>query len=92
MNKKIDLSNLRGLSYEEGRKILLDGGYVQNDSGRSCGNDCDYILDTYFTLFDENGVEIDIKSFVQKFNKNDDVLNDDGSGDFLLSEEWEDTI
>lgn len=86
--KKVELNKLEGLNYEEGKKLLLNNGYVQNNSGRSDGVDCDYILDTYFTLFDETNEETDVKSFVQKFNKNDEILNDDGSGDFLLSEEW----
>lgn len=87
--RKIELRNLKGLNYEEGSNLLLSSGYLQNDSACSDGADCDYILDTYFILFDDDGDEIDVKSFVQKFNKNEDALNDDKSGDILLSERWD---
>ena len=42
--KKVELNKLEGLNYEEGKKLLLNNGYVQNNSGRSDGVDCDYIL------------------------------------------------
>lgn len=90
--KKVELNALEKLSYEQGEKLLLKNGYIQNNCAKCEGADCDYILDTYFTLFGENDEEADIKSFVQKFNKNDDILNDDGSGDFLLNEEWQNVI
>lgn len=88
--KRIELSVLEKLDYESGEKLLLDSGYIQNESAECEGIDCDYILDAYFTLFDEDDEEVDTKSFVQKFNKNSNESNDDKSDDFLLSQSWQD--
>lgn len=66
------------------KKILLEAGYVQD-----VVKDCDYILDTYFTLYNEEDEEIDVKSFAQHMKIDNSPMNDDGSSDIVLSEEWQ---
>ena len=86
---KININELTEKTYDEGKEILLNAGYVQNDSAQDDNaTGCDYILDTYFTLYDEEGEEIDAKSFVQHLNKNNDESNDDGSADIVVKEGW----
>ncbi len=86
----VELRELENKNYEEGEKILLEAGYNQNDSGKDTEcNDCDYAVDIYFTLFDENDDEIDIKSFTTYCNYNNTETNDDGSEDFIVKKGWE---
>lgn len=86
--RTVKLKELENKNFEEGEKILLKAGYVQQDSARDDGVDCDYIFDTYFKLFDDDDEEVDVKSFVQHMNVNSDPLNDDGSEDFVVRELW----
>ncbi len=78
--KKIELEVLQGKTYEEGEKILKAVGYYNSDSAQD--NDCpsaDYVTDEYWTLEDEDGKEIDIKTFEQFYN-----------GDEIVREGWND--
>lgn len=78
--KKIELEVLREKAYEEGVKILKAAGYYNSDSAQD--NDCpstDYVTDEYWTLEDEGGKEIDIKTFEQFYN-----------GDEIVREGWND--
>lgn len=78
--KKIELEALQGKSYEEGVKILEAAGYYNSDSAQddNCPS-ADYVTDEYWTLEDEDGKEIDIKTFEQFYN-----------GDEVLRERWND--
>lgn len=87
--RKIELKKLERLSFEEGEKILLEAGYRATESSESESTIADYMLDSYFVLSDEDGEELDRKSFVQHFNRNTDPANDDGSSDFVIKENWE---
>lgn len=85
----INDSLIRDFDYEQGKKILENLGYIQDCSAEDSQNECcDYVLDTYFNLYDEDGDVIHTVSFVEYYNKNDDVTNDDGSMDYLVKSYW----
>lgn len=86
---KVELNTLKNLNFKEGGKVLLEAGYSQAETMKSDSTIADYLLDSYFTLSDEDGEELDRKSFVQHLNKNEDPDNDDGSSDFVVKEGWE---
>lgn len=88
---KVDVGTLKGLSYDEGREILENAGYRQEDIGTIDYGvpNYDYATDSYFVLEDEEkGERIHTISFEQFFNKNNEPSNDDGSGDFLMETRW----
>lgn len=85
--KKVDIEELKKLSFEEGEKLLKSLGY--------CNNDCtvddnppsvDYIEDCYYTLYDEEDEEIDTVSYVRFCNKNQE--DPEGLSDFVIKEGW----
>lgn len=85
--RKINVEELKGLNYEDGEKLLLANGYKQTQQAIDDEvNECDYIVDTYFTLYDEDEHTI---SFIQYMNKNEEPANDDGSSDFVVREYWD---
>ena len=85
----VPIFQLQNLSFNEGEKILLAAGYKATESEESDSTIADYIIDFYYTLFDEEGETLDIKSFVQHKNKNSNEYNDDGGMDFVVKEGWE---
>lgn len=87
--RKVELEELEGLSFEEGKKILLEAGYYEYPSDTEDeSNIADYSTDEYFRLDDNEDNEIDLKSFVRHWNRNNDPFNDDGSADFIIKEYW----
>lgn len=86
---KVELNTLKNLNFEEGETILLEAGYSATEGYQSDSTIADYLLDSYFVLSDEDGEELDRKSFVQHLNRNNDPANDDGSSDFVVKEGWE---
>lgn len=86
---KIEIKELEKKNFEDGEKFLLENGYVQSDSATDDQSSyCDYIIDTYYTLYSEDGEEVHVVSFVRCYNKNNDPANDDGSADFVVREYW----
>lgn len=85
------LSELNGLSFEQGEQLLLDCGYEQVESVESDSTIADYLLDIYYSNDNEDadGEEIDRKSFAKHCNRNDDPLNDEGTRDFIVKQGWE---
>lgn len=84
--RKINVEELKGLNYEDGEKLLLANGYKQTQQAIDDEvNECDYIIDTYFTF----GEDEHTISFIQCMNKNEDPANDDGSSDFVVREYWD---
>lgn len=85
----VELKELENKNCEEGEKILLEAGYEQNDAVKDSEcNNCDYVVDIYYTLFDESNDPVDIKSFVTYYNYNHSETNDDGSEDFIVKAFW----
>lgn len=87
--KKVELEELNGKGFEEGRRILLEAGYVDGDVTLSNdSNMSDYIEDTYFVLEDEDGEathEVSFERFINRLNISE---NDDRSGDVVVKEGW----
>jgi len=69
--KKINLEELKKMNFEYGEKTLMSLGYYCSGSGETESNISDYAVDTYYTLEDEDGNEIDIISFSQFLNGRD---------------------
>lgn len=91
--KKVKMNELQGMNFEEGEILLNAHGYVNAGSAIDENSvSCDYISDTYFALYDEDGEEVHTVSFCVHANKNSDPQNDDGSGDYILKQGWEEII
>lgn len=88
--QKANVEELKKLNYQDGVNLLTELGYVQNDTGITEEvPSCDYIIDTYFILFDEDDEELHKVSYSQYMNKNNEPSNDDGNSDFVVKEEWQ---
>ena len=71
---KVNMKDLENLSFEEGKKLLKNLGYVNNklqpqnieklENGIS-----DYVSDQYFSLYDEENIELDTVSFEIYYNR-----------------------
>lgn len=87
--KKVDIEELKKLSFEEGENLLKSLGYCNNDGCAVEDNPpfVDYIEDCYYTLYDEEDEEIDTVSYVRLFNKN--LEDPEGLSDFVVKEGWE---
>lgn len=88
---KVDINILKKLNYEDGKKLLINDGYIQTTESATSENSTisDYIADINFSLFNNEIEEVHTVSFSQYLNKNDDPLNDDKSLDFVVLERWE---
>lgn len=88
---KVDINILKKLNYEDGKKLLINNGYIQATESATSENSTisDYIADINFSLFNNENEEVHTVSFSQYLNKNDDPLNDDKSLDFVVLERWE---
>ena len=88
---KVDINILKKLNYEDGKKLLINNGYIQATESATSENSTisDYIVDINFSLFNNEIEEVHTVSFSQYLNKNDDPLNDDKSLDFVVLERWE---
>lgn len=88
---KVDINILKKLNYEDGKKLLINNGYIQATESATSENSTisDYIADINFSLFNNEIEEVHTVSFSQYLNKNDDPLNDDKSLDFVVLEKWE---
>lgn len=52
---KVNIKDIESLSFDEGKKVLLDNGYIESNTSREEEvASCDYAEDFYFTLFDED--------------------------------------
>ena len=61
--EKVKFEELKGLDYEEGKQLLENFGYIGGNTGSTESNISDYVEDEYFTLYDDDGEEIDIISW-----------------------------
>lgn len=88
---KVDINILKKLNYEDGKKLLINNGYIQATESATSEDSTisDYIADINFSLFNNENEEVHTVSFSQYLNKNDDPLNDDKSLDFVVLERWE---
>ena len=62
LKEKISLKRLVGLSQEDGEKLLLAAGYIQDNTycdDEDCIEGQRYHDDTYYSLYDEDGQEIE---------------------------------
>ena len=72
LKEKISLKRLVGLSQEDGEKLLLAAGYIQDNTycdDEDCIEGQRYHDDTYYSLYDEDGQEIDTKSWTTTYEK-----------------------
>lgn len=83
---KVDMTKLKKMNFDEGKKYLIGLGYKDEDYAvidRDAPS-CDYIIDYRFTNYeDKHKVE-----YTQFYNTNNDPANDDGSEDFVIDEYW----
>lgn len=88
---KVDINILKKLNYEDGKKLLINNGYIQETESATSEDSTisDYIADINFSLFNNEIEEVHTVSFSQYLNKNDAPLNDDKSLDFVVLEKWE---
>jgi hypothetical protein len=63
MKRKINFNELEKLNYEEGKKLLLESGYIQDHDAVDEHEDYD-INDEYYTLYDDEGNETHVLSYV----------------------------
>lgn len=87
----LNLFDLGAMSFEEGEKMLTSAGFVCEEEHKSpCYSPkADYILDTYFTQYDENGEELRRVSCVAFYNESDAEYNDGGLNDEFIEGHWE---
>ena len=81
LKEKISLKRLVGLSQEDGEKLLLAAGYIQDNT--YCDDD-----DTYYSLYDEDGQEIDTKSWTTTYEKAAEI-EDDIRNDKFIESHWD---
>lgn len=78
--RKIKQRELEGLTLEDGEKLLLSVGYVQ-DGDYSDRDEYEvggyYHYDQYYTLYDDGGDELDKVSFVTIYEKSEECSEDD---------------
>lgn len=98
MKRIVDIKELEGLDYEQGRALLEQAGYVECDWSTDMEHPYyDYVLDTYFGLYEEDEeTEIDMKCFTQccvKKEKEEEITSleawEDEEELITLMEEWE---
>ena len=82
LKEKISLKRLVGLSQEDGEKLLLAAGYIQDNTY------CDDHDDTYYSLYDEDGQEIDTKSWTTTYEKAAEI-EDDIRNDKFIESHWD---
>lgn len=86
--KKVDLEELKNLSYEEREKLLESLEYY-TDGVASHDEECpisDYVEEVQWTLYNEEDEEIDVISYSCFYNKN--PKDPEGLSDFIVKEEW----
>ena len=78
--RKINQEELEDLTLENGRKLLLSVGYVE-DGSYSDRDEYEigkyYHYDQYYTLYDEDENELDKVSFVTIYQKSEECMEDD---------------
>ena len=85
---KANIKELNTLSFEEAEKKLEELGYIQDDNVDSTDtNVADYVLDTYYHLYDEDDNELDTISFEQHYNLKNPGTEDEEMDAVL--EKWE---
>lgn len=83
----IDMNKLKIMNYEDGKMYLEQNGYVQNDSANSTDTTIsDRVKDIYFTLYDEDGQEVDVISYYMFYNQ---IGNREDEDIEIISEGWE---
>lgn len=91
LKEKISLKRLVGLSQEDGEKLLLAAGYIQDNTycdDEDCIEGQRYHDDTYYSLYDEDGQEIDTKSWTTAYEKAAEI-EDDIRNDKFIESHWD---
>ena len=76
IRKPVDISELIGKTYEQGKEILESAGYYQSSTARD--DDCpsaDFADDEYWTLLDDDDEEIDLKTY-ETFYINEKIVKE----------------
>ena len=71
---KVNIKDLENLSFEEGKKLLENLGYINNklqsqNTEKLKNGISDYVSDQYFSLYDEENIELDTVSFETYYNR-----------------------
>lgn len=66
-SQMVNLQDLEKLSYEEGKELLLQAGYHQDETTQEKREDGTIVCDEYYTLFDKEDNPIHVVSFVSYF-------------------------
>lgn len=88
---RIPLSKLTSLTQDAGEKLLFEAGYIQDDA--YC-DESEYITgdiyhdDVYYHLYDENGKEVDQKSWTTLYEKAKETI-DDLRDDHFIKSYWD---
>ena len=83
----IDINKLHKMTFEEGKIYLEQNGYIQNDSANSTDTTIsDRVEDIYFTLYDEDGQEVDVISYYMFYNQ---IGNREDEDKEIISEDWQ---
>ena len=91
LKEKISLKRLVGLSQEDGEKLLLAAGYIQDNTycdDEDCIEGQRYHDYTYYSLYDEDGQEIDTKSWTTTYEKAAEI-EDDIRNDKFIESHWD---
>lgn len=89
MSKIVDITELEGKTLEEGSKVLLGAGYIEDGNGTSESNISDFASDTYFTLFDDDDSEVDKISYSEYLNNMPGSTPDDEPEYEVVKSGWE---
>ncbi|WP_368291317.1 hypothetical protein [Coprococcus sp. RTP21281st1_F1_RTP21281_210402] len=83
----INMNKLHNMTFEEGKIYLERNGYIQNDSANSTDTTIsDRVEDIYFTLYDEDGQEVDVISYYMFYNQ---IGNREDEDIEIISEDWQ---
>lgn len=83
----INMNKLHNMTFEEGKIYLERNGYIQNDSANSTDTTIsDRVEDIYFTLYDEDGQEVDVISYYMFYNQ---IGNREDEDIEIISEGWQ---